>query len=78
VASFAYSLYAMNTLDPQFMYMILILPSLFGLTLIGEGMNKLIHEEWSGVISVIFGVIFVAMVVSAYLFFSSYLAGRSV
>jgi len=66
----------MTTLDPQFMYMILILPSLFGLTLI-EGMNKLIHEEWSGIISLIFGVIFVGMVVFAYLFFSSYLAGKA-
>ena len=67
----------MTTLDPQFMYMILILPSLFGLTLIGEGMNKLIHEEWNGIISLIFGVIFVGMVVFAYLFFSSYLAGKA-
>lgn len=68
----------MTTLDPQFMYMILILPSLFGITLIGEGMNKLIHEEWSGVISVIFGVIFIGMVVFAYLFFSSYIASKAV
>jgi len=68
----------MSHLDPQFMYMILILPSLFGLTLIGEGMNKLIHEEWGGLISVIFGVMFVGMVVFAYLFFSSYLAGKAV
>ena len=31
--------------DPQFLYMMLVLPSLFGLTLIGEGLNKVIHEE---------------------------------
>ena len=68
----------MSTLDPQFMYMILILPSLFGLTLIGEGMNKLIHEEWNGIISIIFGVIFIGMVAFAYLFFSSYLAGKAI
>jgi len=27
----------MSTTDPQFLYMILVLPSLFGLTLLGEG-----------------------------------------
>jgi len=53
--------------------MILVLPSLFGLTLLGEGLNKVIHEEWSGIISIVFGVIFIGMVVFAYLFFSSYL-----
>ena len=63
----------MTTTDPQFLYMILVLPSLFGLTLLGEGLNKVIHEEWSGIISIVFGVIFIGMVVFAYLFFSSYL-----
>ena len=45
----------MNTSDPQFLYMILVLPSLFGLTLMGEGIYKCVHEEWSGLISVFFG-----------------------
>ncbi len=62
--------------DPQFLYMMLVLPSLFGLTLIGEGLNKCIHEEWSGLISIIFGIAFIGMVVFAYLFFSSYLNQR--
>jgi hypothetical protein len=62
------------TTDPQFLYMILVLPSLFGLTLLGEGINKIIHEEWNGVLSVIFGLMFIGAVVFAYLFFSSYLA----
>jgi hypothetical protein len=68
----------MNTTDPQFLYMILILPSLFGLTLIGEGLNKIVHEEWAGVISMIFGFIFLGMVIFAYFFFSSYLANKAV
>jgi hypothetical protein len=59
--------------DPQFLYMILILPSLFGLTLIGEGLHKIINEEWAGFISIIFGIAFIGVVVFAYLFFSSYL-----
>lgn len=53
--------------------MILVLPSLFGLTLMGEGMYKLVHEEWSGLISVFFGLLFIGMVVFAYFFFSSYM-----
>lgn len=62
--------------DPQFLYMILILPSLFGLTLIGEGLHKIINEEWSGLVSVVFGLAFVGVVIFAYLFFSSYLKSK--
>lgn len=68
----------MTPQDPQFLYMILVLPSLFGLTLMGEGIYKCIHEEWSGLISIFFGLLFIAMVVFAYFFFSSYMANRGV
>lgn len=68
----------MSALDPQFLYMILILPSLFGLTLLGEGLNKLMHEEWNGVVSIIFGFMFIGVVVFAYFFFSAYLASHKV
>jgi hypothetical protein len=61
----------MSTNDPQFLYMMLILPSLFGLTLVGEGIYKIIHDEWNGLVSVIFGILFLAMVVFAYYFFST-------
>ena len=63
----------MSTLDPQLLYMILVLPSLFGLTLLGEGVSKIVHEESNGVISVVFGFMFLGAVIFAYLFFSSYL-----
>ncbi|HET7099425.1 MAG TPA: hypothetical protein VFI61_04300 [Patescibacteria group bacterium] len=66
----------MTPRDPQFLYMILILPSLFGLTLLGEGINKVIHEEDGGIISIIFGFMFIGVVIFAYMFFSSYLAGK--
>jgi hypothetical protein len=64
----------MTPTDPQFLYMILVLPSLFGLTLVGDGLNKLVHEETGGFISIIFGVIFIGVVVFAYIFFSRVLA----
>lgn len=63
--------------DPQFLYMILVLPSLFGLTLLGEGINKVVHEEKTGVISVFFGLAFIGMVVFTFIFFSSYLSTHS-
>ena len=50
--------------------MMLVLPSLFGLTLLGEGVYKIAHEEWGGVVSFFFGIIFLAVVVFAYFFFS--------
>lgn len=53
--------------------MILVVPCLFGLTLVGEGINKIVHEEGNGVVSVIFGFLFIGVVVFAYVFFSSYL-----
>lgn len=62
----------MSTSDPQFLYMILVLPSLFGLTLVGDGLNKVIHEEYSGVISIVFGFLFIGVVIFAYFFFSSF------
>jgi len=63
----------MTIQDPQFIYMILVLPSLFGLTLMGEGIYKCAHEEWSGLISIFFGILFIGMVAFAYLFFSTHI-----
>ena len=62
----------MSTSDPQFLYMILVLPSLFGLTLVGEGLNKVMHEEYNGIVSIIFGFIFIGAVMFAFFFFSNY------
>jgi len=56
--------------DPQFLYMMLILPSLFGLTLIGEGLVKIYREDIQGWISIIFGSLFIALTVLAYFYFS--------
>lgn len=50
--------------------MILVLPTLFGLTLVGEGLNKILKEEKAGWTSIIFGVLFIIVVIFAYLFFS--------
>lgn len=57
----------MNASDPQILYMALILPSLFGLTLIGEGLNKVLKSEFAGFISITFGILFIVVVIFAYL-----------
>lgn len=64
----------MKPTDPQFLYMILVLPTLFGLTLVGEGISKLLHEENGGWISLIFGALFIGMVIFAFLFFRTILS----
>ncbi len=63
--------------DPQFLYMILILPTLFGLTLIGEGLHKVFNDEWSGLVSIVFGLAFIGVVIFAYLFFTTYLKHKT-
>lgn len=61
----------MSPTDPQFIYMILVLPTLFGLTLVGEGIYKVMHQEYGGILSLIFGALFIIVVVFAFIFFSS-------
>ena len=61
----------METTDPQFFYLALILPSLFGLTLIGEGLNKVLKNENQGLVSLIIGLLFVCLVVFIYFFLST-------
>jgi hypothetical protein len=56
----------MGITDPQFLYMVLILPCLFGLTLIGEGITKLFRAQWSGLVSVVAGSGFIGVIVLAY------------
>lgn len=51
----------MTIADSQMFYVMLALPTLFGLTLLGEGMYKMLHYE-SGWISVFMGCMFLAIV----------------
>ncbi len=57
----------MDLTEPQFIYMILVLPTLFGLTLIAEGLNKILKEESQGWVSIILGFLFIAIIILAYL-----------
>jgi len=59
--------------DPQFLYMVLVLPTLFGLTLVGEGLNKVLKDDLQGWLSIVFGILFIGVVIFAFFFFSSIL-----
>ena len=55
----------MQSQDPAFLYVILILPSLFALTLIAEGLHKILKKE-SGWINFFLGIVFLFIVIFAY------------
>lgn len=59
--------------DPRILYIILVLPSLFGITLIVEGISKIIHDEWWGLVSIIFGMLFIGLVIVVYFLFTAHL-----
>lgn len=58
----------MNPTDPQFVYMVFLLPSLFGLTLMGEGVVKIMHAQLVGVVSIVAGMGFIGVVTVAYFY----------
>jgi len=65
----------MSPSDPQFLYLVLVLPALFGITMLGDGINKLAHKNSGGYITLVFGILFFLLVVFGYIFFSTYLLG---
>lgn len=56
----------MSASDAQILFVVLVLPSFFGLTLIGEGLNKVMKSEKAGWGSIIIGVAFIVVVIAAY------------
>ncbi len=61
----------MSINDPQFYYIFLVIPFLFGITLIGEGIYKISKEEWNGLVNIVFGLICIAFVVISYFMFTT-------
>ena len=59
------------TTDTSFLMMLFVLPSLFGLTLIGEGVNKIMNYDNHGWINVSIGSIFVIIIILAYFMMST-------
>jgi hypothetical protein len=61
----------MNFNDLSFLMALFVLPSLFGLTLIGEGVNKIMNYDNHGWIGVSIGSIFMIVIIVAYFIVSS-------
>lgn len=59
--------------SPQFLYLILIIPGVFGVTLLGEGIYKIVTARENAMVTLMFGIVFLAVVVFSYFFFSIYL-----
>lgn len=57
----------MKANDPAFLYLALILPSLFSLTLIAEGIHKILQKQ-AGWVSITFGMFFLLIVIAGYFF----------
>jgi hypothetical protein len=63
------------TTNTTFLLMLFILPSLFGLTLIGEGVQKIMNYDHYGWVGVGVGAIFVTIILVAYFIMSSRIIG---
>jgi len=55
------------TAEAQMFYIMLALPTLFGLTMLSEGLYKMAHYE-SGWVSVFVGCVFLAIVAFGYFY----------
>ena len=58
----------MNPSDPQFIYMALVLPGVFGLTMVGEGVAKVMRSDLTGWTVMIGGLLFMGCVALGYLY----------
>lgn len=60
----------MDVAGSQGLYMVLILPSMFGLTLVAEGIWKVMNQHFIGFLSIILGLMFVGAVAVGWLLFT--------
>jgi len=54
------------TTDTSLLMILFILPSLFGFTLIGEGVSKIMNYDNRGWVGVLIGAVFVVVIITAY------------
>lgn len=59
----------MDFSGPGFTYILLVIPTLFSLAVIAQGVYKLTKHEADGKITVGFGVFFLALIAAAYFLF---------
>lgn len=59
----------MSPAEANGIYVMLVLPSMFGLTLMGEGVWKVVHQRMIGFLNIFLGMVFMAAVGVGYLMF---------
>lgn len=57
--------------SPQFVYVLMVLPGLFSLTLLGEGVSKIVKQEEGSMVCFVIGFFFLFLVGGVYFFFST-------
>lgn len=55
--------------DSGIIYAFLVIPSLFALVVVLQGIEKLVHGNKEGYVALGFGLFFIALIVAAYVFF---------
>ena len=63
------------TSDPQFLAMVFILPGLFGFSLIGEGISKIMNYDPRGWVGVGIGSTFIIIIILAFFLLSTNVIG---
>lgn len=59
----------MDFSSPGVTYILLVIPTIFSLAVVGQGIYKLSRNEADGAVVVGFGILFLALIVAAYFFF---------
>ena len=59
----------MNFNGPGTTYILLVIPALFSLAVVGQGMYKLARGDEDGKVALGFGIVFSLLVAAAYFFF---------
>lgn len=59
----------MNLSGPGITYLLLIIPTLFALVVVGQGVYKISREEEDGKMIAGFGLILLVVILAAYFFF---------
>lgn len=59
----------MDLSGPGLSYILLVIPSLFAVAVIGQGISNLSQNDKGGWIPVSFGAIFIVLILVAYFFF---------
>lgn len=59
----------MDLSRPEFVYILLVIPTLFASAVVGQGVYKISKKEPDGMLALVFGIIFCVLIALAYYFF---------